>query len=80
MKSRQRETFCPLKRKLHYPWTEVDNPVELHNQAGFAFLEAKLTILKAGAGSQPRPREPAGLPHANFTLQVAAVLVLCRFI
>lgn len=69
-----------MSRQNHYPWAEVDNPVELHNQARFAFLETKLTILKARTGSQQGPGEFAGPPHTNFTLQIAAVLVLCRLL
>lgn len=65
---------------MNYPWTEVDNPVELYNQAGLALLEAKLAVLDAGAGSQQAPGETAGLPDAHFALQVAPVLVLSRIL
>lgn len=83
--SRQRANFFSTnwngwKKTLHYPWAEVDNPVELHNQAGFAFLETKLCILKAWARSQPGPGESAGPPRAHVALQVPAVLVLWRLL
>lgn len=68
------------KKTLHYPWIEVDNPVELHNQAGFAVLETELWILKAWARPQQGPGEPAGPPFAHVALQVPAVLILRRLL
>lgn len=57
---------------------EVDDPVELHDEAGFAVLEAEVGVVEAGAGSQQVPRETTGLPGAHVALQITAVLVLCR--
>lgn len=63
-----------------YLWTEVDDPVELHDHARLAFLEAELAVFQAGAGSEQTPGESAGLPDPDVTLQVAAVLILSGLI
>lgn len=73
-------SFYTFLVNVTYPWTEVDNPVELHQYAGFAVLEAELLVLDAGAGSQLGPGEAAGLPDADVALQVAPVLVVCRLV
>lgn len=62
--------------KTFYPWTEVDDAVELHDHAGFAFLESELAVFQARAGSEQSPGEAAGLPDPHVALQFAAVLVL----
>lgn len=59
-----------------YLWTEVDDPVELHDHAGFAFLESKLAVLQARAGSEQSPGETADLADPYVALQLAAVPVL----
>lgn len=69
-----------IEKNFSYPWAEVDNPVELYNHAGFAFLETKLAIFDPGAGSQQAPRETAGLPDTHIALQVPSVLVLRRLL
>lgn len=66
--------------KRHYPWTEVDDPVKLYNQAGLSLLEAEIRVLDAGAGSEQAPGETTGLPDAHLALQVAPVLVFCGLI
>lgn len=63
-----------------YPWTEVDDPVELHDHAGFAVLESKLAVLQARAGSKQRPVETAGLPDPHVALQFATVPILSGLI
>lgn len=63
-----------------YPRTEVDDPVELHDHARFAFLESELAVFQARAGSEQVPVETAGLPDAHVALQVTAVLVFCGFL
>jgi len=63
-----------------YLWTEVDNPVELHNQAGLALLETKEWVFQARARSQIGPRETTGLSGTHVTLQLTSVFVLCRFL
>ena len=59
-----------------YPGSEVDDPVELHDHAGFALLESKLAVFQARAGPEQSPGEAAGLPDAHVALQLAAVPVL----
>lgn len=63
-----------------YPWTEVDNPVELYDHAWFAFLESKLKVIQARAGSKQTPVKTTGFPDPHIALKVAAVLILCRLI
>lgn len=36
-----------------YPQPEVDDSVELDDQAGFSFLEAEVSVLDTGAGPKP---------------------------
>lgn len=63
-----------------YPWPEVDDPVQLDDQAGFSFLEAKVSVFHAGARPKPAPLEATGLPDPHITLQVATVLIVLRFL
>lgn len=57
---------------------EVDDPVQLDDEAGLSLLEAKVGVYFTRAGSQHTLGEAAGLPDAHVALQVAPLLVLRR--
>lgn len=69
-----------LYNTSNYLWAEVDDPVELDDEAGLSLLKTKVWVVQAGAGAQPGPGEAAGLPDAHIALQVASVLVLYCFL
>lgn len=73
-------SFSQISHLKTCPWTEVDNAVQLHNQAWFSLLEAEIAVLDAGAGAQKGPGEAAGPPDARLALQVSPLFVDCGLV